>query len=1257
MTGPVDDEARARVRSDLDSTLVVVAGAGTGKTTALVGRIVELVRTGRATLREIAAITFTEAAAAELRLRVRERIDEVATENPDDARLAAARHEVDEAAICTLHAFAQRILVEHCVAAGIPPGFEVLDETAERADFDARFEGFADALLTDPGAEPALVQGFTLGLVPEDLIEMARALNRHWDRLQDGGAEALEHMRPGPGAWPAADTGAVLDAIEAARATARWCTADDDKLREHLDRLGEVAHELTSCDDELSTLQYLEGLKLTGRHGQGGNWGGRIDDVREACARAEQARLDLLGATYDAVLGELGSRLASFVMTAADERRVEGRLGFHDLLVHARSLLRHDDGAVTSLRRRYRRLLIDEFQDTDPIQVELAARLAAAVDGSADLAHAEPGGLFVVGDPKQSIYRFRRADIELFARVGREIGEQIVLGTNFRSVPGILAFVNTVFAQLFGAEPAPGQAAHHDLTGERAPLPLRIRGATPGAGAGAATPSRPTAVPGSSAVQLSLDALLASPADAAPGRNDGGGNGDGATPARRSQPGGMPPVVVLGGPLPATITEVRRAAAHDVAVTVDDVVASRWAVMDEGDGAVRAARYGDVAVLLPARTALPALEEALEEARIPYRLEGVALLWGSDEVRDILAVLRAVDDPVDRMAVLGALRSPGLACGDDDLVTWRQAEGTWDPRDPAPPGFQAHPVALAMEVLARLHDERWWREPSAMVGRAFDELHSFELCLAYHRPRDHWQRLRWLRDQARLFDETVGGSLRSFLAWAEQQGEEDRRSGGVGPPDPDDDAVRIMTIHGSKGLEFPVVVLAGLEREVAPGARGPTVLWSEAGRPELRAGGPLRTLGFEDTNTRERELDTLEAYRLLYVAMTRARDHLVLCLHHKRLKENSTATPTIAARLQAICAASANLWRRLPLATLTPPDVADDEEAAAEALALIRAGFGLDAPPPPGSTDDDDAALAAGAGTDIDSEVHAWRAGVDAFATRRAEALAARRRAPVTTATAVADQVAHAAQPGGDAPRAGRAAASERAPGSEPDPGGPEGGEALWRDADTALQIGRAVHGALAVIDLHTGTDEAGRDASDVAHGRAVAHGVGDRRDAVAAMVVAALRAPTVVARSSGRHWRELFVAVPVGDGVLEGFVDLVLEDGDDLVVVDYKTDRIDGPAERALAAARYGPQVASYALALEAATGRVVRRCVLVFVGGGTAVEVTLEGAALDEASRRARRAAADLLAATAPGGRGSERLRSRRRPADRGRRAGSPR
>ena len=966
---------------------------------------------------------------------------------------------------------------------------------------------------------------------------------------------------------------------------------------------------LASCDDAPSTLQVLDGMKsLRSSRGQQGKWGGRLDEVRSACAAAEQARLELLGASYHAVLGELGVRLARFVLAAADERRVEGRLGFHDLLVHARTLLRDDPGAARALRRRYRRLLVDEFQDTDPIQVELAARLVATVDGSADLAHAEKGGLFVVGDPKQSIYRFRRADIALFSEVGRQIGQEIVLVTNFRSVPGIIQFVNTVFAELFGAEPVPGQAAHHELIGDRDPVPLRYRGA------GAAS-TRAAAMAGSGAVQLSLDGLGA-PADVEPE--------PAATPRRRGATG-MPPVVVLGGPMKSSVADVRRAAARDVALTIADVLDARWAVVDEDDGATRAARWRDVAVLLPARSALGALEEALEEARIPYRLEGVALLWGSDEVRDVLAVLHAIDDPVDRVAVLGALRSPGLACGDDDLVTWRQAGGTWDPRQAPPPGLETHPVASAMTVLARLHDERWWREPSALVARAFDELRSFELCLAHHRPRDHWQRLRWLMDQARLFDETVGGPLRSFLRWADLQAEDDRRSGGVGPPDPDDDAVRVMTIHGAKGLEFPIVVLAGLERDVGSGQRAPSVLWREDGGPELRGGGQLRSLGFDEAHRRERELDRLEAHRLLYVGMTRARDHLVVCLHHKELKETTIATPSEAALLQDICLRFPPLWRRLPIAALTGTE--HDAEGAPGApgasLAALIAGLvaGTDGSPAP-----------------EDAEVAAWRQGVEAFAARRAAALASTRRAPVTTATAVSERVASdrlaSERVASDRVASERVASRGRHadgafPASAPDPGSPDAIGALWRDADTSLQIGRAVHSALAAIDLSTGTDDAGRSAQDVARGRATTQGVPAHADAIAAMVSAALSSPTVAAGATERHWRELFVAVPVGAGVLEGFVDLVLEEDDGLVVVDYKTDRIAGAAGLDTAAARYGPQVASYALALEEATGLPVHRCVLVFLGDGAPVDVVLDGAALAQARRSAQLAAHDLLAA----------------------------
>ena len=205
---------------------------------------------------------------------------------------------------------------------------------------------------------------------------------------------------------------------------------------------------------------------------------------------------------------------------------------------------------------------------------------------------------------------------------------------------------------------------------------------------------------------------------------------------------------------------------------------------DTGLRTRRPVRFSDIAVLIPARSSLVALEDAFDEAGVPYRLEGAALLWGTEEVREVLAVLRATDDPADAVAVLGALRSPGLACGDDDLVSWHAGGGSWDPRAAPPPGMELHPAAQAMDVLHRLYRQRWWSEPSAMVTATYAELRLFELALSHRRLRDHWHRLRWLQDQARLFDEAPGGNLRAFLTWAEQRaaGDGRRRRGGTSRP-------------------------------------------------------------------------------------------------------------------------------------------------------------------------------------------------------------------------------------------------------------------------------------------------------------------------------------------------------------------------------------------------------------------------------------------------------------------------------------------
>ncbi len=391
--------------------------------------------------------------------------------------------------------------------------------------------------------------------------------------------------------------------------------------------------------------------------------------------------------------------------------------------------------------------------------MELATLLASA-DGTTGLDGSRPGALFLVGDPQQSIYRFRRADPAHIDRVGDEIGATLELQTNYRSVPGIIDFVNVVFDTIFGDGTLPGQVTHHPLVAAR-PVPAATTG-------GGGLP-RPEEV---AAVQLSFAGFEDSeiPASLAHRRAPGGAGG--RAPA---------PVVTVGGALAASHPEIRRRAAGDAALAVTEVVGQGWLVEDTGGGNSRPARFGDIAVLIPARSTLAALEHAFEEAGVPYRLEGAALLWGAAEVRDVVAVLRAADDPADSVSVLAALRSPGLACGDDDLVSWHSAGGTWDPRPPAPPGPDAHPVSVAMAVLDRLHRRRWWTESSAMVAAAYDELGSFELALAHRRPRNHWHRLRWLQDQARLFDESRGGTLRGFLDWAELRATARRAVGRGGP--------------------------------------------------------------------------------------------------------------------------------------------------------------------------------------------------------------------------------------------------------------------------------------------------------------------------------------------------------------------------------------------------------------------------------------------------------------------------------------------
>ena len=187
-----------------------------------------------------------------------------------------------------------------------------------------------------------------------------------------------------------------------------------------------------------------------------------------------------------------------------------------------------------------------------------------------------------------------------------------------------------------------------------------------------------------------------------------------------------------------------------------------------------------------------------------------SLIWESDTVRDLITVLQAVDDPADPVALVAALRHPMFGCSDDDLAAWKTAGGTWRYDAPAAGPAGPSPVADAMAALRRYHDLRWWLPLNVLLDRIIRERRAVELTAAHRRPRDHWRRLRFLTDQARMFLDSGGSGLTGFVSWAREQIDSAADAIETITPERDDDAVQILTIHSSKGLEFPIVALAGI---------------------------------------------------------------------------------------------------------------------------------------------------------------------------------------------------------------------------------------------------------------------------------------------------------------------------------------------------------------------------------------------------------------------------------------------------------------
>ena len=1097
-----DEAARTTVANDLGRTLFVEAGAGTGKTTALVGRIVNLVLKADSAiaLNQIAAITFTEAAAAELRERVRLAFEQalVAAVEAGDSeraeRCAVALADADVAAIQTLHGFAQRLLSEFPVEVGIPPRVEVIDEVRSQLAFEARWSGFLDALYEDPNLEEFIVRASILGvsLGGKELRNIAHIFDDNWDRLR--GVEAST-VRPIP-----INFHGIHDAIRQIEELETLCSDESDKLLIKVRDLSQIFARFkaaTSEHDRLRVTRSLAALKF-GKVGTKSNWSIPVEDARATCAALVDACDVLLGQVADQTLTQLAARVAEFTITSAEVRRDEGVLEFHDLLVLAHHLLRTSSVARTSLAERYRVLMLDEFQDTDPIQISLALLLASSVDGDTfegEWSDLTPGAgrLFMVGDPKQSIYRFRRADITLFLAARDAFGDgSVALQQNFRTVEPIIDAVNGLFAEVM-PDDTEAQAKYSPLIADRLPS--------------ADVDHRP---------------------------------------------------LVFGRGMEASAGDIRDAEAAEVASIIADIRAhpSNWPI-DDGNGGWKEPQLSDITILLPTRTSMAQLSAALDDLDIAFRADTGTLVYETQEVKDLLNVLHAIDDPSNEIALVAALRSPLYACGYDDLHAFRNGGGRFSIDVSFPDSVEGTVVADAIAHIRALAARKWWDEPSELLLRLIDERYAMALPAHGRRARDTWRRLRYVVDQARAFAESGGGDLRAYLEWTRLQGVDGSRAHEPMLPEPDDIAVQIMTIHGSKGLEFPITIVSGTTTEARSRPTVGEVVWGEPGElPEVRAKSSVRTERFDQAKELDAEMDQPERDRLLYVALTRARDHLAVSGFHK-VTAKGVIRPSHGATVAK--------W------------------AADSGSELVRSWDVPDMAPEVHLTTSDRAAVPM-----VDTP--------EVWAARHRARIAGGSGRSAISATALARSVA-----AGHAPRAGAMATSALADESSDDDvrngdDSPEDGglpPRVFTRGRAGSAIGSAVHGVLQLLDL-TAVDDA--DITSLSESQAWAESVPEHAVTIERAVRSALSAEIVRTCRTVPHHKELYVAAPVGSMTIEGYVDLLVETPDGLVVVDYKTDAVTTEADIEAKLAHYALQGTAYALAIERATGQTVSDVQFIF-------------------------------------------------------------
>jgi ATP-dependent exoDNAse (exonuclease V) beta subunit len=1161
-----DAEARRAIAEDLDATLMIEAAAGTGKTTELVNRILRVLAAGRAAMTEIVAVTFTEKAAGELKLRLREALElerTRATDGEVQARLEGALETLEEAHVNTIHGFCAELLRERPVEASVDPMFTVLTEPQSDRVYARAFRAWLQEVLHDPPdgvrralrrtSAPSFGRGESEGPI-DRLMSAGRQLAETrdftcpWERAPFDRATAIDRL---------VDAVHILaDATSSPLSERDNLYADTDAVR-RLSRQIRLEQsfgqrDLDGWEARLVDLTRDRGLSRT-RKGSGYKFSSQV--LRKDVLSARDALYgDLLQFRKDAD-ADLAARLQRELAGATDRyqelKRAAGALDFTDLLARARTLIKANEAVRLHLQQKFKRLFVDEFQDTDPIQAEILLLLAGDV----------PGKLFIVGDPKQAIYRFRGTDVGTYWDVSRRLVEEggrvLKLTTSYRSVPEIQRFVNAAFAQEMTGNSITLQADYVPLSPHRSPL-----GTQP--------------------------AIAALPVP----RPYAGGSGMASWGPRAS-------TRAIEESLPDAVGAF-------IAWLIDQK--NGWRVAEpqpDGSAAMVPLQPKHIAVLFRrfvsfGEDVTRRYTDAIEARGIRHLLVGGKSFHAREEVETIRAALAAIEWPDDELSVFAALKGSLFAIDDELLLEFRHRLGAFHPfRVPKELGGNsgqelalvgervAHlaPIADALRLLQQLHRGRNYRPVADTIGRLLSETRAHVGFILRPAGEQALANVLHVAELARQYEAGGGISFRGFIEELGSAAESERAEAPI--VEEGSDGVRLMTVHKAKGLEFPVVVLADLTCRMS---RADASRYLDASRKlcAIKLGGwaPRELL---DHEAEEVARDQAEGVRLAYVAATRARDLLVVPAIGDDAWDggwfqplNRALYPPLQSRRQSVRAPQCPAFSSKD----TVLDRPDNEPAAPTTVCPGRHAFAagysvvwwdpraldLGRKPPFGVRREDLIVK------DVPKHVLAdGRSRYDRWVLARAGARESGARPSLRVQT-----VREAAIDGGLEPSHAQPPAIETLDLREA------------RDADRSggAGFGLLVHELLA----RSAFDAPVETLHELAHVRARLLGLTEADALAAAGVVARVLGHDLLRRAHaahrrGRCRRETPVTLILEDGSLvEGIVDLAFEEDGTWVVVDYKTDR-ERLAADAEAQARYERQVTMYAAAIARATGMPTAR------------------------------------------------------------------